>query len=318
MQILVRTKLGAVLTANLRSACLAIVAIAMCCEPALGRTYGKVGGLSATVTAAPAAFDYRRTPRMDYALTFSTGPNEERFAVAVDPPTFPPAEGSPFAGLIGGRLALSGPARLGYRRDEIPAILCSTYNVIHGAEPAGYLQDVIAPPWSTSTLRISFVVWRRDAPFPGQDIRPRFRLTPELVSPRDDGVGTIPGTLTLRPPRLRIGGRTGVRLWLRTSPRTVLYGSQSVPTYRPGRAIKVSGTTAPVLRRQVIQLRVKNRLTGLGPDLLARVRTNARGRFTYRWRLRTTGTNELFAFYKRQQRAVTSDRACPRIVRVRR
>jgi hypothetical protein len=286
-------------------------------SPALASSSGTVGGLRAAITAAPTAFDYRHTREMRYELTFTTGAAEERFAIEVLTPRFPDLEGSPFAGPVEPLFPLSGPAQRGSGREITGYVACSPFNVIHGADPLGIKWDIVAPPQTTSTLRATFRIWRRDAPFPAQDVRPTFLITPELVAPPAGGLATIPGILKLRPARRpRLRGPSGVVISMPTQPHSDDGLVGKTPIYRPGQIFRVHGKTMPPLRRQVIELRTVTPGPPRPPHRVARVRTDRRGRFSYRWRPHQPGTHELFAFYRRQQRGVTNDRACPRVVAI--
>jgi hypothetical protein len=294
------------------------VVVAITPSPAPAASSGTVGGLHAAITEAPTSFDYRHTVEMSYALTFATGAAEERFAIDVLTPRFPDSEGSPFAGPVEPLFPLSGPAQRGSGREITGYVACSPYNVIHGTDPLGVKWDIVAPPQTTSTLRATFRIWRRDAPFPGQDVRPTFLITPELVAPPGGGLATIPGTLKLRPTRRpRLKGPLGVVISMPTQPRSADGLRGGTPTYRRGQVFRVYGRTRPVLRRQVIGLRALTPGPLRRPHLIASVRTDRRGRFSYRWRPLQPGTHQLFAFYRQQQRGVTSDRACPRVVEIR-
>lgn len=275
---------------------------------------GQVGELRVAITGAPRVFDYRRTVEMAYRLTFATGDREERFRVAVNPPRFDDG-GSPFLAPEGLQLALEGPARAGIQRTGFARVACSSYNVSHGADPTNFSLDVAAPANTTSTLTARFGVSRRDAPFPDLDVRPTFRIDGQLVAPQLDGPATLPGALVLRPSRPQILAPSGVHITMRTRPRTRRFLARKLPTYRPGRLVRIFGRTDPILRRQVIELRVL-RAGFAKPRPLARVLTDARGRFKFRWRPRRLGVHQLFAFYRRQQRGVTSDRACPQVLRI--
>jgi hypothetical protein len=278
--------------------------------------HGAIDGVRATISKAPLVFDYRRTEVMRYQLTFSTGAEQERFAIVVEPPRFP-GEGSPFLGPQDLLLRLSGPATLGQGENVFGSLACSTYDVIHGADLITLAHDVNAPASSTSTVNVSFQVAHRDAPFVGQAVRPLFRITPRLSS-RDDGPPTISRTLTLAPASPKLRGRTGVRIVLASSPPTVSRGNGRLPSYPAGQVLRVTGATRPRLRRQIIELRALDSRTRPTPTRIARVRTDARGRFHYRWSPDGRGKHQLFAFYRRQQKGVTSDRACPLALRLRR
>ena len=125
---------------------------------------------------------------MRYELTFTTGAAEERFAIEVLTPRFPDLEGSPFAGPVEPLFPLSGPAQRGSGREITGYVACSPFNVIHGADPLGIKWDIVAPPQTTSTLRATFRIWRRDAPFPAQDVRPTFLITPEFAGSSPTGL----------------------------------------------------------------------------------------------------------------------------------
>jgi hypothetical protein len=175
--------------------------------------------------------------------------------------------------------------------------------------------DVAMPARATALLSADFHVWSRDAPFAGMNVRPTFTFTDRMFGPT--GVtGTIGTDLAIRPPAPRLRGPTGVRLTVRTRPRTPLFNPRRAPRVEPGRAIRIFGTTDPVLRREAISLRVLVHGADREPRRLARVRTDRRGRFRHVWRPRRAGIHELFAYYEPQRRGVTADRTCPRFLRV--
>lgn len=277
---------------------------------------GSDGGLSVSVTHAPSSFDRLRAATKRYELTLTTGPEDERFSVFVEPPLFPDG-GSPLYPIAPG-IELVGPAQITGGVNIFSHVVCSpAFNVVHGAEPMRQGIDVIAPANSSSLLRLSFGVWRRDAPFRGMAVRPKVTFSDRLENSEPGATGTIGADQVVLPEAPRLIGPTGVRISFTTRPWTPLTNPKRAPTLRPGRTITVSGRTEPALKRQVVSLRT------VGPGqgrpklrLLARVRTDRRGRFRYEWSPRRPGIHQLFAFYRRQRRGVTSDRACPRYVRI--
>lgn len=274
------------------------------------------GGLTAELRPAPSVFDFRSTPGMRYELRLRTGSSAERFSVLVEPPVFPDG-GTPLVPLgMGQGLQLSGDGVPGLGYDIFSTAICNPAQTVpvHGAEVRRMGLDVALPANATTVLSASFDVWRRHAPFPGLKVRPTFLVRNTLAN---GAPGTVGPPIVLRPPAPRITSPLGVRIRWATRPRSPLVSARKAPVRRPGSLFLIRGRTTPVLSKQVITLRV---LAGDRGKLrhVARVRTDRTGRFSYRWRPRTTGLKQLFAVYRRQQEGVTSDYTCPRFIRIER
>lgn len=282
---------------------------------ALAQSSGQVGGLRAEITAAPDSFDYRRTPEMRYVLTFTTGAGNERFAIKVVPPFFPGLGGTPF---LEPRVAWSGPAARGYGLITHANIACSSYNVIHGAHPVGVTWDIIAPASDHLDAHgeVRHLAPRCTVRRPARAARALGHARARLASRRRSGD---------HPPRPQAAAAAAATR--RPLGRADQHAHEAAHLARPaGKYAEVSprpelprlGSTRPILRRQVIPLRALTPGRLRPPRLIARVRANGRGRFSYGWRPRKPGTHQLLAFYRRQQHGVTSDLACLRVVEIRR
>lgn len=276
---------------------------------------GSVGGLNVRITEAPSVFDFRHTPAMRYVLELTTGSSEERFKVFVEPPLFPDG-GSPLVlGTPG--MELIGPAYSTGGVEINSSVVCSpARDVHHGAEPLRRALDVTAPPNTSTNLRITFDVSRADAPFRRMKVRPTITFSDRLAASGPGASGTLGGELVVGPSPPRLRRPVGVRIVLATKPRTPMFNPRRAPTLRPRTAIRVHGRTDPVLRREILRLREIAPGTGTRLRPVARVRTDNRGRFRYLWRPAQPGLHQLYAFYRRQRSGVTSDRACPRFVRI--
>jgi hypothetical protein len=192
----------------------------------------------------------------------------------------------------------------------------------HGYEQHYVEPDVVLRPNSTGAM----VVQARTgdtAPWPSVDYRIRFEIRPPRPEPLDflDPPETVEPQSVIPPKAPVHAGKSGVEISLTTSPPSAPKPSQSVPTVRVGREVRIRGETSPRIRGQFVILRYfQNGDTRDSPfRKLARVRVGRRGRFTYRgWRPRVVGRYELWAFYKTQRRNLVSDHACPRVFEVQR
>lgn len=150
-------------------------------------------------------------------------------------------------------------------------------------------------------------------PWPGASLRLRVEAdnTPVAAGGRR---GTLSRDLALMSPRPRMTlARRGVHLDFTTSPFT---GRPSLRTARLalGRAIAVRGTTAPMLHGQGIELRVRRERE---PSVTAMTaRTDAGGRFRFRYVPQARGFHQLWVRYRSQRRSLVSGEACARALRV--
>jgi hypothetical protein len=272
-----------------------------------------VAGASAPARAAEPTFAARQSPdvvrypgKQDVSFTLAmTGGSEERsLAVAVVPPAYGTglrSEGSPLGvSLATPRISVSGAARATRLAvfEAIPG--CSPQaNIFHGVDPTGYTVFITLPAGGRGALTVRYR-FGDFAPWPRTKLAPTFLVGSRRYVPWG--------------PRLR-ATRTGVRIDIRTTPASSPRPTAAAgrPSMARGRAIRIRGRTEPVLRGHWISLR-----DGPRPgDAFARVRTNSRGRFSYRWRPAGRGDHPIWAFYRSQAAHVLSDHACPRSILVR-
>lgn len=272
--------------------------------------------LRVVVSAAPQELRVAGRPQhAEYELRITAGAQDQRFALQVSPPRFP-GEGALFEGPSIFRL--EGAGRTGYSIvDNVIPACTPSFRAIHGVELQSRTVDLTVPANTQSVLRVRFPVATHDAPWVNTDLRPKFTVTPKLVEPVEDGPTTISAPFALQVPRPRVIGPRGVEIRLATTPVTEPFLSASPPSFTRRQVFRVSGTTSPPLRRQVMRLRAVTPTSKGQLATVARVRTDTRGRFVYRWRPRRKGTYQLSAFYRSQQRGLADDRTCPRSFRLR-
>ncbi|HEX7292374.1 MAG TPA: hypothetical protein VF250_14740 [Conexibacter sp.] len=258
------------------------------------------------VLTAPAVIDPRSPTTLRYELELTTGDAEERFSVFVEPPLY--GDGGVGLELVGAEpVQLEGPAQVVGGAEIFSDAACSTspaHDVHHGAQARRMDLRIVAPPNTTSKLVATFVPFARDAPFIDMLLRPSFAFD------RD--------RLTIAPAAPRVRGPHGVRILLTTVPGTAFFNPLRAPLVADGALVRVGGRTVPPVRGQTIRLADLPPPRGVRLTTVARVRTDARGRFHARWRPHDAGVHQLFAFYRSQQRGFTDDRTCPAFVRVRR
>lgn len=270
--------------------------------------------MTVRVVSAPTMFNYRSSELIRYKLAIETGPTSERFALAIEPPLFPDG-GTPFLPVsYPDDFTVESPAIVNAGVESFAATVCAPSGVrsVHGVDPKRTKLDITVPANSTSTVTAAFRPWRAHAPFPGMQIRPVFEFGNELPG---GATGTLDTELAVRPPVPRLASRTGVAITVRTSPSAPTVNTKRARKIRVGRTIRVAGSTRPRLRAQRMLLQVlSTRQSRL--RTVATARTDRRGRFSFRWKPRVAAVYELHVAYRRQQRDVTSDYACPKLFRV--
>jgi len=275
------------------------------------------GDVTFAIDRQPAVIDTRRSQEVqEYRLVMTAGMHEARFAVHIRPPRFPDG-GAALHNLRSSDVVASENVDVGLSSTSSAFVACSPeHNVIHGEEPTVLAYDLRVPAGETGLLDVTFHGVSHDAPFIGMALNPTFDIDRTLVSDAD-GPATIPHDVILRPHAPRVIGPVGVKIALATDPATAPRVERFVPTYKAGRRFTIRGSTRPRVRHALVLLRALTPRTNRRLRTLARVRTDARGRFFYRWRPRDRGIYELFAFYRSQQPDVTDDRTCPRVFMLR-
>jgi hypothetical protein len=143
-----------------------------------------------------------------------------------------------------------------------------------------------------------------DFPWPDTDFDVTFRAEPKMVTGAR-GTIAVAQTATVRGPART--GRRGVRLTLRSTPRTRAFVATRI---RVGRRVSVIGSTLPALRNVPVSLFVSDG----HPRYFKRaatVRTDARGRFKLALRARHTGHLEVMARIKPRSARYAPDHTCP-------
>lgn len=153
-------------------------------------------------------------------------------------------------------------------------------------------------PYSQTTLR--YRVRLAGAPWPDTDYLPAF----SAAIPYDGSVEN-PAVVHFSAPAFEVGGQSGVHVRLSSLP--VRRKGHSYVTIRRGGRIAIVGETDPVLRRHPLRLTYR-RSSAAGR--IATVRTDDRGRFTYRWKPPTPGLYDVFVRYTSDEPALVSDTSC--------
>lgn len=247
-----------------------------------------------------------------YRLRMTTGADSERFRVELESPgwglpLFPNMPvGQPLIPKSGGvPVTVSGPGSLrsvGMGIGDFGGGAC-----VRGGSYGLSAEGVSLPPNSTSTLVARYRLSFDSAPFPDTDLRLTFVASG----------GTLEGEQSFRPDRPRLRPPYGVRIGLTTRPRSRYAGSFDPLRIRPGQRLDLRGTAHGV-RRRIMVLRYAGPGSGSRLRTLARVRTDARGRFRYDdWRPAQRGLHELTAVYRGSGSRFTKDRSCFRAFVVR-
>jgi hypothetical protein len=292
----------------------------------------------------PGEIHFPRTRIVTYRLQLITGNAPERLLVIAAPPSY---SGPPFPRSFDELIRQRRNELRELLRHRLPLLACgSPIEPVGGLEIAGagkrisdplfpmppdipavfspnrpcergYPIDRRAvalqlPPQAAATVTGRYRTGR-SAPWPGTDYRLTFLVFPLWNGGRSQTTHAPRGRryLLARPIQPRLTGTSGVKITLRTSPELRV---------RRGREVRVFGRTDPPVRRQWMRLsfRAAPEWTGpIGPTkLLAQVRTDAEGRFDYRWRPGYGLNYELWATYRRQRTWLTSDESCSQVIAV--
>lgn len=280
---------------------------------AVARADVSFGGTLVTPTRLDAS-----TESILYYLRMRSGDAEERFSVRLIPPAFATRGGANEGQSVDGprAIALQGPGALGQQAQDPRFIkACSTDDsAFHGYATGPASVDVLLPPQSTTTLAVRYATGRRP-PWVDGDYRMTFTAQPTLVGAYDvaspfAGGPTLARAVSLRTSGPVVGGRTGAHLLLSTTPAGVRGDARSPRTVGRRMPIRITGRLLPARRGRTVIL--QSRRAGGRLRTVAKVRTDARGRFRAVWRLGASGTFELWARYPRQAGDLTPDRtSCP-------
>jgi hypothetical protein len=274
----------------------------------------------------PEAFSWPSTTSLTYYLRMAAGPSDEVFSVRLTPPRYgvrsPIDEGESIDGPRA--VALQGPGVIGQIETE-PRFIepCSAFrDRTPGYATGAETVDVFLPANSNTTLAARYAAGAT-APRAATDYRLRFTALPRLTG--DYGVGspfagrtpsfTRPISLTTSP--IRIEGRTAVKVILATSPRAGAGPGAQPGTVPVHHRVTIFGRLLPARRGLRVEIgevagRAEGRLRRV-----ARVMTDARGRFRYRgWRPSAIGLHEVWAHAPAQGDVAESWVSCPRRLRV--
>ena len=277
--------------------------------------------LAISVTADRPAVSYPGRHEIAFTVKLRTGPRAVEYMLSLAPSRFttrragirtqegatmrtvrrPPHQ---FGFVLAGQASLLYPNTL---RGQ-PA--CSpVQNRFHGIGEAAVMAALSMPAHAEATLTAYYetgVV----PPWPGDE-----HAVTVTARPLPTSASTLTrSTAPVRSPAVALRGTTGTRITLATTPRSALAGVKEQRSARLGRVVRVRGTTDPPLRSGRITLRHVPP-GARKPTLLARVRTDRRGRFTYRWTPKRGGLHELWAYSPAGPRRV-ADHTCPVAIRM--
>jgi hypothetical protein len=252
-----------------------------------------------------------------YRVTFSAGATEERFRLEVSPPRS--IDGGYTMQLVGSpEITGEGGANVYLSSPGPPYFGCSS---IPGQQGHGYTAtnvsaDVGVAPGGHLTFTFQF----RTGDLP---LRPGDSLSPRMLIPFHVGE-TPPPFGPIAWPEPARSGPVGVSFSLHTKPggAAAVLSDPSPPPFlevtlqkirakriRRGVPIDIVGNTTPALSRQKIDL-IYTGPRHLQPKRLARVRTDAKGRFRlFDWKPKRPGGYEISAVYTSQLPEIRSDYA---------
>lgn len=274
----------------------------------------------------PAVLTFPGTKRITYRLRIFGEEREERFILGIYPPRFGgervPRDrrsgGRRFYGregvlarpILGQRIVFGAATPVSAGDMLADPLYCPGY---HGFKPTGIRYELVVPPRSFSEVVAPFEV-SSTPPWVNSD----FRMTWTAEnSTRTSAPPTLEREQVVRSPRRpavrNAAGRAGVglRIILRTSPRSSPYGDPENSRLKRGRSVVVYGRTVPPVAGDRLTLLARG---PSGPEhRLGQVRVDAAGRFRLRgWRPTQTGFHEIRAVYPRQRAKVLADSTCQR------
>jgi hypothetical protein len=291
---------------RMRSVRIAVVALAV----AIGASAVAVGdtttteadivaNVSMSVSTPATAIPSGIRQVVPYTLTLvNRGDHDERVRIQIDPPDWDGAGSA--MGIVGEPIVVSGPATI-----LLGSAVTITTGCAHGAEPQRRAPSLLLPAGSTSQLLTNFTslssgLWR------GLDMRTTFKLR------RDAGL-TAHVLEIARGPQLPITGLPSAHVTLTTQPHTARVELRDpIPHLRRGTTFRVSGAVDPPTAGRTVKLKV------IGPHdrslkPLVTLHTDAKGRFSARWRPATKGQWSVWALASADA-AASADFACPQAV----
>lgn len=292
---------------RLRETAAASVAAAACWLGTIDLAHATAQVQAQTLTPA---FSYPGVRHLTFSLRMSAGETPERFGLRIETPRYGSKsrpEGSPIGPERepGGLFLSDGPGSVRLNAVATATPLCSSRKRFHGYEPSTHFFRVDLPARSVTTLTVRYVTGGF-APWPDLSYAPSF-----VMSPGNDGSPSPERSVKPRNPSLSTT-RTGVRIRLKTTPRSSPTPEHPIRTIARGRAVIVSGRTEPPLRGARLALKYSGP-GGRVMRTLARVPVDAKGRFRFDgWRPRRRGGYEVWALYRRSVAfpEVLSDYSC--------
>jgi hypothetical protein len=267
-------------------------------------------------TNAPETVDIRGPQVLPYHVTFSAGAFEERFRVIVSPPGS--IDGGYTMQIAGVPTVTGGGVDLQLSSPGPPYFGCSRIpgQQGHGYTSSSVTANVDIAPGNSVTMTFPF----RTADLP---IRESDSLAPSMEFALAAGETAPPLGPMAWPSPVKVGP-LGVSFALRTKPggpASVLSTSSPPPfpnatlhqtpakRIRRGVPIDIFGKTMPALNRQKIDL-IYTGPRQLQPKRLARVKTDAKGRFRLLdWTPKRPGAYEISARYQSRLPEIRSDYA---------
>ena len=260
--------------------------------------------------SSPAAIGFPHPAPVVYALELTAVGRDESFALTFESPFFGhDATGTAPAGASlqygGERPRIDGPAWLpGPAAFSFGKLACGPSVASHGYDVQRARWDVVVPAGTTSTLSFEFTP-AAASPWPDTDYDVTFEALPDLVG---GGRGTLAAVQRATAAGPRPTGRRGIRVTLRSTPRTVLAGLDGAARVREGRRIAIRGTLLPRLAHAKVMLFTSTRASPAFRRAHT-VRTGRNGRF--RASLRARRGLQVMARVPRQRAGYSSDYSCP-------
>jgi hypothetical protein len=267
---------------------------------------------------------YPGQERITFTITLRTGPRDLGFLLMWRPSVFTTeragirtTEGATMRREVrqveGGGFAppftLTGDATAGNPGGVSGQPGCSPIrNMHHGVGQGMSNVPLTMPANANATVQASYITGD-DAPWPGDE----HQLTIQAI-PIPGHPSTLTQPMTVKTDSVAVRGTTGTRIMLASSPSSYISGSINHRNVTLGTTLRVRGRTEPALRNGTITLRhvVPN---SRSLRTLAKIRTDKRGRFVHRWKPKSRGIHELWAFSP-SARNRAADHTCPIAIRV--
>lgn len=203
---------------------------------------------------------------------------------------------------------MAGPGTFLGGGGAIPSIIaCSTVGGNHGSFDGSFFGSFEIPANTATSFTMKFATG--DPPWPGDSLAPTFVLGRDVQSPSLPAAIEVPTAEPIRQ------GPSGVQIAFATRPATPVLARAPQTTFKAGKRVKLFGSTNPVVRDQKLRIFTvvftKNQKGRPKPVTLAKVRTDANGRFAYTdWRPDKPGFYEVGVTYRSQRAFLTDDFAC--------